>query len=92
VPYARNRDVKQASTSDPGGWRISKRGDPYLTRAGLTVAIYRRAGGFAWRIAAWNGGSTEADQTYPTIEIAKREALGALPDAKRRLSERRVRR
>jgi hypothetical protein len=88
----RDREAYQRHP-DPKGWRLSKRGDPFLTRAGLTVVIYRRADGFAWRIAAWGGGnSIEAPEPLLTVERAKAEAIKALPEARRQLQEERERR
>jgi len=75
----------KARSQDP--WKTSRRGDPYITKAGLTVSVYaRRRGGFVWRATAWGSkASVESPEPYLTEEHAKAAALKALPETRRSL-------
>ncbi len=69
-----------------GDWKLSKRGDPYLIRAGVTVAVYPRpGGGFGWHATAWDhrADHVESPDLFLDVESAKHAALKALPEAKR---------
>ena len=76
----------RAAKAPQDPWRISRRGDPYLIRAGLTLTVYPRGGGYVWRATGWDSkASVEADQPFLTIEHAKAAGLAALPESRRRL-------
>jgi hypothetical protein len=76
----------------PPGWKRSKAGSPYLIKAGLTLAVYRRPDGYRWRITPWDRGHpVEARASLLTELAAALEAERALPEARREIEASRSR-
>jgi hypothetical protein len=71
----------------PLGWKRSKAGSPYLTKAGLTATVYRKQDGYVWRWKSWSGPAfVEARQPLLTELAAVLAAERALPEARRKIA------
>jgi hypothetical protein len=71
----------------PSGWKRSKAGSPYLTKAGLTGSVYRKGSGYRWRWKSWDGPAfVESPDAFLTESEAIDDAEKALPSARREIS------
>jgi hypothetical protein len=71
----------------PSGWKRSKAGSPYLTKAGLTGTVYRKGSGFVWRWKSWDGPAFfESPDAFLSEIEAIEDAEKALPGARREIA------
>jgi hypothetical protein len=69
------------------GWKRSKAGSPYLTKAGLTGSVYRKGSGYRWRWKSCDGPAfVESPDDFLTEAEAIEDAEQALPSVRREIA------